>query len=270
MLLLGWVIRSLETDGDSGDSLSWRELCKWYLSGCGRVWSGSVVWGLVRYGEVRFGKVRSGGVRFGGVGSGAARQGKGSTRRAILASFRKGNESMSIKSVNVTIKGTSALLMHSYPMVAPPKGWEKSSPEEQAVFAEYRDPDTNELYIPGLAIQRSLVGAAVYSKGKGRGSLQKPVAACVTVTPERCSLGVKEYKVDSRPVVIAATKGRIVRHRPRFDEWSCSFSIEYDTELLNEADLRAVVNDAGSRVGLLDFRPEKKGPFGRFMVTEWK
>jgi len=177
---------------------------------------------------------------------------------------------MSIKSVKVVIKGTSALLMHSYPMVAPPKGWEKSSPEEQAAFAEYRDSDTNELYIPGLAIQRALVGAAVYSKGKGRGSLQKPVAACVTVTPERCSLGVREYKVDSRPVVIAATKGRIVRHRPRFDEWSCSFGIEYDTELLNEADLRAVVNDAGSRVGLLDFRPEKKGPFGRFMVTEWK
>ena len=25
-----------------------------------------------------------------------------------------------------------------------------------------------------------------------------------------------------------------------------------------------------SRVGLLDFRPEKKGPFGRFVVTSWK
>ena len=34
--------------------------------------------------------------------------------------------------------------------------------------------------------------------------------------------------------------------------------------------LKAIVDDAGDRVGLLDFRPERKGPFGRFMVTAWK
>ena len=90
------------------------------------------------------------------------------------------------------------------------------------------------------------------------------------VTPERCSLGVKEYTIDSRPVVIPATKGRIVRHRPRFDQWEVSFNLEYDTALLNETELRQVIDDAGSRVGLLDFRPEKKGPFGRFIVTKWE
>jgi hypothetical protein len=177
---------------------------------------------------------------------------------------------MSTKAVTVTIKGTSALLMHAYPMVDPPKGWEKWGPEEQAKVAEYRDPDTQLCYIPGVAIRQCLVQAAAYSKGKGRASLQKPVAACVLVTPERCLLGVGTYAVDSRPVVIAATRGRIVRHRPRFNEWEVTFLIEYDTALLNEAELRQVVDDAGSRVGLLDFRPEKKGPFGRFMVTSWQ
>jgi len=177
---------------------------------------------------------------------------------------------MSTKIVECTIKGTSALLMHAYPMVDPPKGWEKFAPEEQAKISEYRDPDTGECYLPGVAIQRCFIGAAVYSKGKGRASLQKQVAACVLVTPERCSLGTKEYKVDSRPVVIPATKGRVVRHRPRFDEWRCTFNVEYDTALLSETELRRVVYDAGSRVGLLDFRPEKKGPFGRFIVVEWK
>lgn len=176
---------------------------------------------------------------------------------------------MSTKIVSVTIKGSSALLMHAYPMIEPPRGWEKTSPEEQAKVAEYRDPD-GKLYVPGVAIQRCLVGAAAYSKGKGRASLQKPVAACVLVMPERVILSEQEYTVDSRPVVIAATKGRIVRHRPRFDNWELTFTIEYDTELLNEADLHRIVDDAGVRVGLLDFRPEKKGPFGRFMVTNWK
>ncbi len=176
---------------------------------------------------------------------------------------------MATKTIEVTIRGTSALLMHAYPMVDPPKGWEKWSPEEQAKIAEYRDPD-GQLFVPGVALQRSCVAAAAYSKGKGRATLQRPVAACVLVLPERCILKPQTYAVDSRRVVIAATRGAIIRHRPRFDDWELNFSIEYDSALLNEAELRQVVDDAGLRVGLLDFRPEKKGPFGRFMVTAWK
>lgn len=175
---------------------------------------------------------------------------------------------MATKKVQCTIKGISALLMHAYPM-QPIEAIEKRSPEEQAEYSAYRDPDTQSLYIPGIAIQRAFIASASYSKGKGRGSLQKPVAACVMVNPERCDLGVKDYIVDSRPVVVPATKGRVVRHRPRLDNWQTTFEIEFDDNLLTEAQIRRVVDDAGSRVGLLDFRPERKGPFGRFMVIDW-
>jgi len=173
-----------------------------------------------------------------------------------------------IKKVHVKLRGLSALLMHAYPMV-PVEAIEKKSVEEQAEYGAYRDPETKELYVPGVAVQRALVGAATYSKGKGKSSLQKSVAACVIVSPERLLLGKKQYSVDSRPVVIAATKGRIIRHRPRLDQWEIGFDIEWDDTLLTEAQMRRVVDDMGSRVGLLDFRPEKKGPFGRCMVTQW-
>ncbi len=176
---------------------------------------------------------------------------------------------MSTKIVSCTIKGISALLMHAYPMVNLPKGWEKFDPAEQVKTAEYRDPDGN-LYIPGIAFQRCLIGAATYSKGKGRASLQKPVAAGVLVNPERAIIDPQEYKIDGRHVVIPATKGRIIRYRPRFDDWKATFVIEYDPTLLKEEELRQVVDDAGSRVGLLDFRPERKGPYGRFIVVEWR
>lgn len=176
---------------------------------------------------------------------------------------------MTIKKTQCEITGTSPLLMHRFPMESI-VALEIKSREEQAEISAYRDPDTRELYIPGVAFQRCLVAAAVYSKGKGRASLQKPVAACVIVTPERASLGVEEYAIDSRPVVISATKGRVIRHRSRLNEWRTTFIIEYDDELITEERLRRVVDDAGSRVGLLDFRPERKGPFGRFMVALWK
>ena len=174
-----------------------------------------------------------------------------------------------MKSVEVTIKGSSSLLMHRFPLVAV-EAIEKKTIDEQAEIAAYRIPDTNSLYIPGSAVQRCLVGAAAYSKGKGRSTLQKVVAAAVFVTPEYLDLGTEEYIVDSRSVVVPATKGRVVRHRPRLDQWAVSFSLEYDENLMTEQQVRKVVDDAGSLVGLLDYRPEKKGPFGRFMVTSWK
>ena len=173
------------------------------------------------------------------------------------------------KTVSITIKGESPLLMHAFPLVAIER-LEKKSIEEQAELAAYRDPETSNLYVPGLAIQRAMVSGATYSKGKGRSSLQKVVAACVLVSPERISLGVKSFTIDSRPVVVPATRGRIMRHRPRLDSWQVSFEVEYDPDMLTEKQLRQVVDDTGSRVGLLDFRPERKGPFGRFSVINWR
>jgi hypothetical protein len=34
--------------------------------------------------------------------------------------------------------------------------------------------------------------------------------------------------------------------------------------------LRNIVEEAGRRIGIGDFRLEKKGPFGKFEVTKWK
>jgi hypothetical protein len=54
------------------------------------------------------------------------------------------------------------------------------------------------------------------------------------------------------------------------DAWVAAFTLEYDPNLITEPQLRTILDDTGSKVGLLDFRPERKGPFGRFMVTSWK
>lgn len=175
---------------------------------------------------------------------------------------------MAVRTVEVTISGITALLMHRYPM-EPPEALDKKPAEEQAEVAAYRMPDGT-LYLPGINLQRAMISAAVFSKGKGRASLQKTAAACLMVTPEMISLGTSQYVIDSRPVVIPSTKGRIVRHRPRIDQWQATFMLEYDDALLKESEVNRIVADTGQRIGVLDFRPERKGPFGRFMVTGWK
>ena len=175
---------------------------------------------------------------------------------------------MAQKKVSVEIQGISPLLMNRFPM-EPIKAIEKKPKEEQAEIAAYRD-DKKKLFIPAMNIHRALISAATYSKGKGRASLQKPVAACVMVGPDYVIMTPQKYVVDARPVVVPATKGRVVRYRPKFEDWGLKFDIEFDDELLKASELREVVDNCGRLVGLADFRPEKKGPFGRFSVTSWK
>lgn len=172
-----------------------------------------------------------------------------------------------MRTIDVTIKGISPLLMHRYPL-EPIEAIEKKLPEEQARLALYEQ-DGN-AFVPGVNIQRALVAGATFSKGKGRASLQKSAAAALFVNESQVLLNGAKWVIDARPVSIPATKGRVVRYRPRFDEWELRFTITFDETLLTEQQVRRIVDDTGSRVGLLDFRPERKGPFGRFMVTNWR
>lgn len=173
-----------------------------------------------------------------------------------------------IHRVVVGVRGVTPLLMHAFPLV-PIDGVDKMTPADQAEHAAYRDPETRHLYVPATAVFRGLIDAGAFSRGKGRASLTRIVAACCTVSPERIDLGVTEYAVDSRSVVVPATRGRVIRHRPRLDHWQCRFTLDYDARLLSERHVRTIVDDMCSRVGLLDFRPATKGPFGRAMVVSW-
>jgi len=170
---------------------------------------------------------------------------------------------------NVTIKGLSpGLLMHRFPL-EPVEAIEKRSAEEQAEHSAYRIPDTKELCIPAICLQRTFIAAATFSKGKGRASLQKVAAACLFVDPVWLGLGVFDYEISHIPVTIPATRGRIIRHRPWLPEWQVAFNLTWDPDLLKETQVRRIVDDGGNLVGVLDFRPGTKGPYGRFMVTSW-
>ena len=170
----------------------------------------------------------------------------------------------------VTIKGISPLLMRKMPLIEEPADLRNQPPKDQAEWNCYRDETTGRLYIPAANLQRALIGGATYSKGKGRSNLSKSAAACLRVWPDIIDLGVTNFEIDSRSVVIRATGGRVIRHRAKLNEWKATFKIDYSRDLLSEVQVRSIVDDTGARVGLLDFRPEKKGPFGRFVVDHWE
>lgn len=148
-------------------------------------------------------------------------------------------------------------------------------PREVAEKSAYRN-DDGHLYIPGAAVARMLREAGGAHKQRGsRKSLKYIIPASVLVLDEiillRDSDGgpLTDFEVDSRPVVIPATKGRIMRHRPRLNSWAAEFSLEIDEDSLDSTTVYQLLTEAGSKIGLGDYRPEKGGPFGRFQAVRW-
>ena len=183
--------------------------------------------------------------------------------------------------MSVTIGGTTPLLMNRFGEdgevavgsgTRPTFQGDKGSPRDQASKKTYADAEGN-LYIPGTNIFRSIIDAGIFHK-VGRKQLTTRdtslIPAGCFVEDLVCALGTKEWEVDSRSVVNPSTKGRIMCHRPRLDKWSMSFTLDIDTSVFDPKLIRAVLDDAGKKIGLGDFRPQRKGPFGRFVVTQWQ
>lgn len=66
-------------------------------------------------------------------------------------------------------------------------------------------------------------------------------------------------------------KGFHRRVRAILTDWEASFNVVYDGDKLDDltGKLRVILEDAGERIGLLDYRPQHAGPFGTFEVTEY-
>jgi hypothetical protein len=173
-----------------------------------------------------------------------------------------------MKSLRVTITGKTPLLMHAWHHLEADRSNKLQSPLEQAEAGTYRTA-AGELCVPGYNLQRALIAGATFSKGKGKGTQKRNIAAGLFVRELEIGLGQKEFVVAMHRVVIAASgKGTAVtRYRARIDKWELVFTIDYDEVLLNKTIIEKVITDTGNLIGILDFRPEKLGPFGKFELT---
>lgn len=186
-----------------------------------------------------------------------------------------------MKTIEVEIRGTSPLLIHRFSEASEQS---KSSrriqvgdrdPREEATKAAYIAPDGT-YYFSAFSIPNAMGNAGSNHKMRGsRKSLRFIVPSAVRVTYEAITIlngngPAKDFEVDARPVTIPATKGRIMRYRPRFDQWGAKFTLSLDDESLDIATAHQLLNEAGQHIGIGDFRPEKRGPFGCFRVTRFE
>ena len=95
------------------------------------------------------------------------------------------------------------------------------------------------------------------------------VPAAVMISTKAIFITPMKWEVDTRPVTIPATQGKILRHRPRFEEWKVTVDVGLDTDMISETMFRSMVDDSGKKIGIGDFRPQRGGPFGRYRVEKW-
>jgi|SRR5215831_19250281 len=58
--------------------------------------------------------------------------------------------------------------------------------------------------------------------------------------------------------------------RPLFEKWAISFTAMLDIDQLAEDTFLRLFTLGGTRIGIGDFRPQRKGTFGMFAVTRWE
>ncbi len=187
-----------------------------------------------------------------------------------------------MNSIHITIEGTTPLLCNRFTdaaQLAASSGnstslvGDKGTPREQSEAKLYLGQDSLPM-IPSPNLFRCLIDAGKYFKaGRSKVTTQKSslLPACVSVEELEIPIQNEEpWAVDTRPVRIPSTGGRILCHRPCFHDWKLDFTLQVDTDMISVKLVREIVDAAGKRVGLGDFRPDCKGPFGKFVVTRWE
>lgn len=171
----------------------------------------------------------------------------------------------------VRIEGTRPLLMHSCNSMLE-EGNNKATrskehdPKVDAETALYKDKE-GAIVVPSFCVLSCLRGSAVNFQvpGKGKKTYKNFVYAGVQIDTENIPLISKNgWEIDAKTVVVQ--RSRIVRARPRFDEWALEFTIEIIDPVITPAVLKQIIEDAGKYNGLLDFRPL----YGLFQLTTFE
>ena len=187
-----------------------------------------------------------------------------------------------MKNLRVTWKGITPLIMHSCQCVNPlhPISKElkkytskKKKTDEDLINISDLEWEAgaywNEglgLYMPAENVEATIQnGAKANKKGK---DIEKYVTVTDLYIPFNYGENLTkeeliqnyEYR-DTR--IMTVQRSKILRTRPRFDQWNITFNVLYDEEKI---DIETIVNAmeyAGSYVGLCDSRPK----YGKFVAT---
>lgn len=192
-------------------------------------------------------------------------------------------KSLDKKVMVVTIEGTSPLIVHKFSEKARKMMLAKQMKE--TVVREAKNPEEdfrNALYyldpnpkapkkerygFPCDGLKQAMVRAA-----KALGMVMTDAKGAFFIEGEYASregrdmieiVGTPEMRED---VVRLETGVADIRFRPQFTKWSSNVTISFNGSNISEEQIANMVSVAGYSVGLGDWRPERNGTMGRFVI----
>lgn len=142
--------------------------------------------------------------------------------------------------------------------------------------------ESGEVYIPPMAIKKSISSAARYLSekipGKGKATYTKHFESGILV-PEGVRLGIPGLGVDGEWISVSSRgmKGpgagtRVARCYPLIQSWKGTVEVIILDDIITEDIFEKVIRSAGQLIGVGMFRPENGGFKGRYSVAsiEWK
>jgi len=140
--------------------------------------------------------------------------------------------------------------------------------EEEVEAGLYRDKRGN-CCLPSIAFRSAFLNG-LKNKRVGKASaisvLQPavlPADEFTIILNQKTGKPFKSYEeIDERRAVVQ--RQGIIRHRPKFINWGCVLSLNIDEDSVPIEHIEEHLNNAGTVIGVGDFRVEKKGTFGTF------
>lgn len=188
-----------------------------------------------------------------------------------------------LKVIEVQVQGITPLLMNRMTEeqllqirsgVKKPKSKRtEESPREEAERKVYALP-TGEPYFPTENLMAALIAAGQYVRldGKRQASTTKSslVPGFLALQEPYLLLRPGEWEPDLRAGRNPNGGEAVCLVRPRFDRWGFEVTTLLDNAIVGEVTCRELFEIALSRVGIGDFRPQRKGIFGRGAIVKWK
>ena len=153
----------------------------------------------------------------------------------------------------------------------------ESPPEKIAEGRIYRDTSNGgKIGIPAQNLYSSMIKAGRHVKnGKKQISIAKETTLPSFLHIEEEFLPFTKngkWVVDKRRGVMdsGGKKVAVCIIRPKFPNWELDVTMTLDEDECSPDTARKLLDTAGKKIGVGDFRPTCNGPFGRFRVTKWK